>query len=87
MKKLIALFLALLLVFSLATVCFADMGKEDGDSPVGGPDIPVGPPDENPENPVDNSLTSPDTGVCAVAMLALVAGFAGVAVSGKKLFD
>ena len=85
MKKLIALFLALMLVFSLATVCFADQGLSTGDSPTGDtiPDE-VGPHDEN----VDNSLTSPDTGVVsAAAVMALVLGFAGVTVSGKKLFD
>ena len=78
MKKLIALFLALLLVFSLATVCFADVGTETGDSPV----------DEGPGEPADESPVSPDTGVAtAAAALALMFSFAGMAVSGKKLFD
>ena len=78
MKKLIALFLALLLVFTLATVCFADQGITTGDSPV----------DEGPGEPSDESPVSPDTGIAsAAAMLALMFGIAGVAVSGKKLFD
>lgn len=80
MKKMIALLLALLLFVSLVTVCFADGGLADGDSPVGEPH-------EDPENPTDESMTSPDTGVSyLLASAALLLGFAGLIASGKKLF-
>ncbi len=78
MRKLIAILLVVFLLAALATVCFADKGYEDGDSPVGG-DVP------EPEG--DKSMVSPDTGlsVCALACAAAF-GACGAVVSTKKLF-
>lgn len=79
MKKLIALLLALLVLAAFTTVCFAENGMDDGDSPIA-EEI------DDPDNPTDSGLTSPETGAAlAVAGLVLVFALAGAAVSGKKL--
>ena len=84
MRKLIAIFLVVFLLATLATVCFADLGWSHGDSPIGGGDIPD--PTEG-DASHDTSPFSPDTGLGVLA-LACAAGFGvcGAVVSTKKLF-
>ena len=77
--------IAILLLAGLTTVCFADQGHEDGDSPIA---ETVETTEPAPECPVDNGLTSPDTGVSYVfAGWILVLGFTGVVISARTLFD
>lgn len=66
------------------TINYEKKGAEDGGTPI--PLIPGNTPSA-PAGPVDNSTTSPDTGinVALVALIALLGAF-GVAVAAKKLF-